>query len=86
VTVFKLRLDIRKLSEEDKDLLVEALEYCRSHDKTGDFRYAMTDRGVYIPCRSYEQAVKRGRYFKYKFNTPFMIIREREGATGRGKA
>jgi len=77
---YVLRLDITKLAEEDRDLLVEALEYCAAHDKTGDFRYTMTERGVYIPCRTREQAVKRGRYFKFKFGTPFMIIREQPRA------
>jgi len=73
---YRLRLDITRLAEEDRDLLVEALEYCSAHDKAGGFEYSMTERAVYIPCRTYEQALKRGYYFKYKFGTPFTIIRE----------
>jgi uncharacterized protein YbjT (DUF2867 family) len=78
---YTVRLDLRTLAQEDRARLLEALEYCRTHDKTGGFTYTITGDATYIDCTSREQAVRRGWYFKRRFGVRFAVIAEKPRQT-----
>ena len=76
MSYYVTRLSLKELNEEEKQKLMEALEYCRLHDKTGEFNYMLTENAAYITSKTREQALKRGYYFKKKHKTHFSIIKE----------
>jgi Na+/phosphate symporter len=70
------RLNLKKLNEKEKQKLMKTLEYCKEHDKTGEFNYSLTENAAYITSKTREQALKRGMYFRKHFNVFFNIIIE----------
>jgi hypothetical protein len=70
------RINFSKLSSQDKEKLIEALEYCRTHDKYGTFQYRITGETVRIISPDEKTAKKRGYYLKKKFSLYFNIIKE----------
>jgi hypothetical protein len=76
MTYYVTRIDFSKLSSQDKEKLIEALEYCRTHDKHGTFQYRITGETARIISPDMETAKKRGMYFKKKFGVFFNILIE----------
>jgi Na+/phosphate symporter len=72
------RISLSKLSENEKEQVLKVLKYCREHDKTGDFNYTLTENAAYITSKTREQALKRGMYFKKRFNIYFNILIEQQ--------
>jgi hypothetical protein len=78
MTYYVTRINFSKLSSQDKEKLMEALEYCRTHDKYGTFQYRITGETVRIISPDKKTAKLRGYYFKIKFNVYFNILMEKE--------
>jgi hypothetical protein len=76
MTYYVTRIDFSKLSSQDKEKLMEALEYCRVHDKHGTFQYRITGETVRIISPDKKTAKLRGWYFKKKFHVYFNILIE----------
>jgi hypothetical protein len=76
MTYYVTRIDFSKLSSQDKEKLMEALEYCRTHDKHGTFQYRITGETVRIISPDKKTAKLRGWYFKKKFDVYFNILIE----------
>jgi hypothetical protein len=79
MSYYVTRIDFSKLSSQDKEKLMEALEYCRTHDKHGTFQYRITGETARIISPDMETAKKRGYYFKKKFGVFFNILIEVRG-------
>lgn len=74
--IFVTRISLKGLDEETRREVVEALEYCREHDKYGNFIYEVVGRTVYIRSSTRDQSLKRGGYFHRKFGLYYSVIIE----------
>jgi hypothetical protein len=76
MSYYVTRINARKLDEQTYAKLLETLEYCRTHDKHGNFNYHITNKIIRITSPDIKTAKKRGMYFKKRFNVFFNIIME----------
>jgi hypothetical protein len=70
------RIDASKLDEQTYAKLLETLDYCRTHDKHGNFNYRITNKIIRITSPDEKTAKLRGWYFKKKFGVHFNILKE----------
>jgi hypothetical protein len=75
-TYYVTRIDASKLDEQTYAKLLGTLEYCRTHDKSGNFNYRITNKIIRITSPDETTAKKRGYYFKKRFSLYFQILKE----------
>jgi len=76
MSYYVTRINARSLDEQTYAKLLEALEYCRTHDKHGNFNYHIINKIIRITSPDEKTAKKRGYYLKKKFSLYFNIIKE----------
>jgi hypothetical protein len=74
--VYVTRINAHNLDEQTYTKLLQTLEYCKNHDKYGNFNYRITNKIIRIFSPDITTAKKRGMYFKKRFNIFFNILSE----------
>ncbi|MCR6693136.1 MAG: hypothetical protein MRT15_12140 [archaeon YNP-LCB-003-016] len=61
------------MKEDELSKLVEALKYCKEHDKDGDFNYKFEGETLLILSPTKDKAHRRGMYFHKRFNVYYEV-------------
>ena len=78
MTYFVTRISLRGLNEEVRKKVIEACDYCVTHDKYGSFTFKVSEdrNSIYVTSPNRSNALKRSSYFWKKFKVHSNIIEE----------